>query len=178
MTPAFNAAGSSPPLSKRLLLTGAATAPYSPSTTDTVAGLSSPDFLNTYGSHPPSNVQQNILTETAFLFIWMGVLMLIFLICATRTNAVYVAIFTTLTLVFVFLSGAYWRLAVADAIVGNRLIVVRPSLLPVACAMANTDGMYRQPVLHCSWRACWVSISWWRSCLIRWGFLCVCLLGI
>lgn len=54
----------------------------------------------------------------------MGVLMLIFLACATRTNAVYVAIFTTLTLVFGYLSGAYWRLAVADALVGNRLVVV------------------------------------------------------
>ncbi|GAQ05462.1 protein alcS [Aspergillus lentulus] len=99
MTPAFNAA-----------------APYSTSAADTVAGLSSPDFLNTY----------------AFLFIWMGVLMLIFLICATRTNAVYVLIFTTLTLVFVFLSGAYWRLAVADALVGNRLIVAAGASLFVA----------------------------------------------
>ncbi|PKX90437.1 transcriptional activator of ethanol catabolism AlcS [Aspergillus novofumigatus IBT 16806] len=99
MTPAFNAAG-----------------PYSTSATDTVAGLSSPDFLNTY----------------AFLFIWMGVLMLIFLICATRTNAVYVAIFMTLTLVFAFLSGAYWRLAVADAFVGNRLIVAAGASLFVA----------------------------------------------
>jgi hypothetical protein len=62
----------------------------------------------------------------------MGVLMLIFLICATRINAVYVVIFATLTLVFVFLSAAYWRLAVADALVGNRLIVVCLSL-PVIC---------------------------------------------
>lgn len=57
----------------------------------------------------------------------MGILMLIFLICATRTNAVYVLIFVTLILVFVFLSAAYWRLAVADTVVGNRLIVVRLS---------------------------------------------------
>jgi cell division protein FtsW (lipid II flippase) len=78
-------------------------------------------------SASPSNVKRNILTEPAFLFIWMGVLMLIFLTCATRTNALYVAIFTTLTLVFVFLAGAYWRLAVADALVGNRLVVVCPS---------------------------------------------------
>ncbi|EAW20839.1 transcriptional activator of ethanol catabolism AlcS [Aspergillus fischeri NRRL 181] len=70
--------------------------------------------------------------EPAFLFIWMGVLMLIFLICATRTNAVYVAIFTTLTLVFIFLTGAYWRLAVADALVGNRLIVAAGASLFVA----------------------------------------------
>jgi succinate-acetate transporter protein len=62
----------------------------------------------------------------------MGVLMLIFLICATRINAVYVVIFATLTLVFVFLSAAYWRLAVADALVGNRLIVAAGASLFVA----------------------------------------------
>ncbi|RLM00422.1 hypothetical protein CFD26_108652 [Aspergillus turcosus] len=99
MTPAFNAA-----------------APYSTSATDTVAGLSSPDFMNTY----------------AFLFIAMGILMFIFLICATRTNAVYVLIFVTLTLVFIFLTAAYWRLAVADTVAGNRLIVGAGASLFVA----------------------------------------------
>lgn len=127
MTPAFNAAGSSPPLLILLLLTGSATSP----------------LLNLrcrYSSRPqqsrlskyirfatPIQRPTEVSNKSAFLFIWMGVLMLIFLICATRTNAVYVLIFTTLTLVFVFLSGAYWRLAVADALVGNRLIVVCPS---------------------------------------------------
>jgi hypothetical protein len=52
--------------------------------------------------------------------------MLIFLICATRTNVVYVLIFATLTLVFGFLAAGYWCLAEADTLVGNRLIVVRP----------------------------------------------------
>nr|DAA06456.1 TPA_inf: GPR1/FUN34/YaaH-class plasma membrane protein [Aspergillus clavatus] len=90
MLPAFNAA-----------------APYSASTTDTVAGLAAPGFLNTY----------------AFLFISMAVLMVIFMICATRTNVVYVVIFATLIIVFVLLSGAYWRLGVADATAGNRMVV-------------------------------------------------------
>ncbi|KAE8349875.1 GPR1/FUN34/yaaH family-domain-containing protein [Aspergillus coremiiformis] len=99
LTPAFNAA-----------------APYSASTTNTIEGLHSPEFLNTY----------------AFLFITMAVLVIIYLICATRTNLVYVLIFAALTLVFVFLAAAYWRLADADAVVGNRLVVGAGAALFVA----------------------------------------------
>ncbi|ODM14441.1 Protein alcS [Aspergillus cristatus] len=90
MIPAFNAA-----------------APYSPSTTDTGAGLLSTGFMNTY----------------AFLFISMAVLMLIFMICATRTNVVYTLIFLSLLLVFLLLSSAYWRLGLGDAVVGNRCVI-------------------------------------------------------
>ncbi|KAJ5350818.1 GPR1/FUN34/YaaH-class plasma membrane protein [Penicillium brevicompactum] len=90
MTPAFNSA-----------------APYSPSTMDTLAGLHSPGFLNTF----------------AFFFLFMGLLMLIYALCATRTNAVYVAIFTSLILVFTLLAAAYWKLGKEDAVAGNRLTV-------------------------------------------------------
>lgn len=54
----------------------------------------------------------------------MGLLMLIYAICATRTNAVYVVIFTTLIVVFSLLAAAYWRLAQGNVEVGNRLAVV------------------------------------------------------
>lgn len=63
---------------------------------------------------------------TAFFYLSMAILMIIFLICATRTNAVFVLIFAALTMVFLLLTGAYWRLAVADSLVGNRLVVVSP----------------------------------------------------
>lgn len=53
----------------------------------------------------------------------MGLLMLIYALCATRTNAVYVAIFTSLILVFTLLAAAYWKLGMEDAIAGNRLTV-------------------------------------------------------
>jgi len=89
MIPAFNAA-----------------APYSASTTDTVAGLSSAGFMNTY----------------AFLFITMAVLMLIFMICATRTNIVYTLIFLTLLVVFLLLSSAYWLLAEGNSAGGSRCV--------------------------------------------------------
>ena len=54
----------------------------------------------------------------------MGLLMLIYALCATRTNAVYVAIFTSLILVFTLLAAAYWKLGKEDAVAGNRLTVV------------------------------------------------------
>ncbi|KAL4780178.1 GPR1/FUN34/yaaH family-domain-containing protein [Aspergillus varians] len=89
MIPAFNASAS-----------------FSSSGTDTVAGLSSAGFLNTY----------------AFLFVTMAILMLIFLICATRTNVVYTLIFLSLFLVFVLLTTGYWRLGAGAADVGNKCI--------------------------------------------------------
>ncbi|CAI7580300.1 unnamed protein product [Penicillium pancosmium] len=52
----------------------------------------------------------------------MAVLMLIFMICATRTNIVYTLIFLSLLLVFLLLSSAYWRLAEGDAAVGDRCV--------------------------------------------------------
>lgn len=89
MIPAFNAA-----------------APYSTSSTDTVAGLSSPEFMNTF----------------AFLFLTMAVLMIIFMICATRTNIVYTLIFLTLIIVFVLLTAGYWQLADGNSSAGGRCI--------------------------------------------------------
>ncbi|UDD57220.1 hypothetical protein AFCA_004728 [Aspergillus flavus] len=93
-----------------------AAAPYSTSTTNTMEGLQSPEFLNTY----------------AFLFIAMAILVTIYMICATRTNLVYVLIFAALILVFVCLAAAYWRLADGDTVVGNRLVVGAGAALFVA----------------------------------------------
>lgn len=81
-------------------------APYSSSTTDTAAGLASTSFMNTY----------------AFLFITMAVLMLIFMICATRTNVVYTLIFLSLLLVFLLLTAAYWQLGQENAAIGDRCV--------------------------------------------------------
>lgn len=43
----------------------------------------------------------------------MGVLCLIYLICALRTNIVFVMIFLTLVPAFACLAGAYWHLGLA-----------------------------------------------------------------
>lgn len=54
----------------------------------------------------------------------MGLLMLIYAVCATRTNLVYVLIFTSLIVVFSLLAATYWKLGQEDEVTGNRLTVV------------------------------------------------------
>lgn len=61
----------------------------------------------------------------------MAVLMLIFTICATRTNVVYTLIFLSLFMVFIMLSSAYWRMGLGDLKVGGQCVVVRVQLDPL-----------------------------------------------
>ena len=61
----------------------------------------------------------------------MGVLSFIFLICAFRTNVVFVMIFFSLTFCFLMITAAFW--ALADDFTGNaklaqKLLVVCPLL--------------------------------------------------
>ncbi|KAJ6014257.1 hypothetical protein N7540_008848 [Penicillium herquei] len=80
-------------------------APYSSTGTNNLAGLHSPGFANTF----------------AFFFVFMALLMLIYTVCATRTNLVYVVIFLCLILNFSLLAGAYWELGMENEVMGNRL---------------------------------------------------------
>lgn len=50
-----------------------------------------------------------------FFLVYMGLLCLIYLICALRTNAIFVGIFFTLVLAFACLAGSYWQLAKGHA---------------------------------------------------------------
>jgi uncharacterized protein len=71
-----------------------------------------------------------ILTHIpAFLFLTMAILMLIFMICATRTNIVYTLIFLSLIVVFLLLTAGYWQSAEGNAATGGRCIVVSSSPL-------------------------------------------------
>jgi succinate-acetate transporter protein len=54
----------------------------------------------------------------------MAVLMLIFMICATRINVVYTLIFLSLLLVFLLLSSAYWQLGQGNTSIGDRCVKV------------------------------------------------------
>ena len=45
----------------------------------------------------------------------MGLLSLIYLICALRTNLIFVASFTALTLLFAVLTGSYWNSALGNS---------------------------------------------------------------
>lgn len=54
----------------------------------------------------------------------MGLLSFMYLVCALRTNIVFVAIFTGLTMVFLLLTGSYWSLASGNMDMANSLQVV------------------------------------------------------
>lgn len=58
----------------------------------------------------------------------MGLLAVVYLICALRTNVVFVIIFFTLIPAFALLTGAFWVLAedyTGNADLANKLFVVR-----------------------------------------------------
>ncbi|KAJ5742510.1 uncharacterized protein N7511_011529 [Penicillium nucicola] len=84
-----------------------AAAPYSSTTTNTLAGLHSPGFVNSF----------------AFFYIFMGSLMLVYAVCATRANIVYFAMFATMVLVFSLFSASYWKAGQGDIVLANRLTV-------------------------------------------------------
>lgn len=71
----------------------------------------------------------------------MAVLMLIFMICATRTNLVYTLIFLSLLIVFLLLSSAYWTLGEGSAAVGARCVKVCHTLIqdyPICKVKSNS----------------------------------------
>ena len=63
----------------------------------------------------------------------MGLLCLIYLVAALRTNVVFVVIFATLVVAFGLLAGAYWQLAQANDAMGGQLIVVAGAFTFVTC---------------------------------------------
>ncbi len=55
----------------------------------------------------------------------MGIVTTIFLVCALRTNAVFMMVFVTLATGWYTLAASYWARAQGDADRGQRLEVVR-----------------------------------------------------
>jgi len=74
-------------------------------------------FYEAYGSYAPvgaTSPAEGLATvgftaSFAFFLVFMGLLCLIYLICALRTNVVFVVIFFTLVCAFGLLAGAYWQ---------------------------------------------------------------------
>ncbi|KAJ5937511.1 hypothetical protein N7454_003853 [Penicillium verhagenii] len=97
-------------------------APYSADGTNTLAGLHGAGFVDTF----------------AFFFVFMALLMLIYTVCATRTNLVFVLKFTSLVFVFSLLAAAYWKLGLKDEAAANRLTVGAG----VALFVATMLGLY------------------------------------
>ncbi|KAI1855382.1 hypothetical protein JX265_006476 [Neoarthrinium moseri] len=79
---------------------------------------------------------QGFNASFGFFILSMTMLCFVFLICALRTNIVYVIIFTTLTLTAGFITGAYWAMAAdyaANAAFAERLLVAAG-----ACSFVTT----------------------------------------
>lgn len=76
----------------------------------------------------------------------MAVLMLIFMVCATRINVVYTLIFLSLLLVFLLLSAAYWQLGQGNAAIGDRCVKV--SIIPILL-ISRLFGLDSDSVFPC-----------------------------
>ena len=59
-----------------------------------------------------------------FFLLFMGLLSLIYLVCALRTNLVFVAIFLGLFMTFVLLAASYWHHSIGHHGLGGELQVV------------------------------------------------------
>jgi len=94
-----------------------ATSDYSPDPTKPYLGASSPSFYASF----------------AYFLLFMGLLCLIYLVAALRTNVVFVVIFTTLVIAFCLLAGAFWQLALANSAQGSQLLVVAGAFAFIAC---------------------------------------------
>ena len=115
LTPAFNAYGE-----------------YATDPNNIATGLTSPGFHASFGKgNPPFPLFNPIfpplltilLTIVGFFLLFMGLLSLIYLICALRTNLVFVAIFLGLLLTFVVLTASYWHLALGHSEMAAKLQV-------------------------------------------------------
>ncbi|KAL9132392.1 MAG: hypothetical protein Q9175_006434 [Cornicularia normoerica] len=95
----------------------------------TLGSTLTPSF-NAYGAYAanPNQPAQGLTSpgfhaSFGFFLLFMGLLSLIYLICALRTNLVFVAIFLGLLLTFVILTGAYWHTALGHTEMAERLQV-------------------------------------------------------
>ena len=103
-------------------------------------GLTSGDFHASFG----------------FFLLFMGLLSLVYLICALRTNVIFVAIFLGLFLTFVLLAASYWHLADGHPVASAQLQVASGAFGFMACMagwwiflaqmLASVDFPYPLPV--------------------------------
>lgn len=86
----------------------AAFAPYAPAGADPALGLES----------------RNYNANTAFVFLWMTVLTLLFLVCSLRTNAVFVVVFAALAATLSSLTASYFLLSAAAPIRSGGTVIL------------------------------------------------------
>ncbi|KKA25567.1 Transcriptional activator of ethanol catabolism AlcS [Rasamsonia emersonii CBS 393.64] len=120
-------------------------------------GITMTPFYNAAGAYDPSNpANPGFHTSFAFIYVFMGLLCLIYLICGIRTNVVFEIIFLTLTLGFCLLAGSYWQLAALNSTLADNLQIAGGASFFVACLagwylffvqmLASVDFPYTLPV--------------------------------
>ena len=107
------------------------------STTEVAAeGLTTVGFNASFGKPPATPCTTHVADiSSAFFQLWMGVLCFVYMICALRTNIVFVGIFATLVPAFGCLAGAYWHLAQGNAAMATTLQVAAGAFCFVTCML-------------------------------------------
>ncbi|EMC93359.1 hypothetical protein BAUCODRAFT_133301 [Baudoinia panamericana UAMH 10762] len=123
-------------------------------------------WFNAYGAFSTTGVPAQGLEEPgfyasfAFFHVFMGVLCFIYMICALRTNVIFLLIFAFLVPAFGCLAGAYWQIAKGNMALGAQLTVVAGALTFVvdllgwwifaAIMLAALDFPFQIPVFDIS----------------------------
>lgn len=81
--------------------------------------------------------------QPGFFLLFMGLLCLLYLICALRTNIVFVTIFFGLFFTFVLLTSSYWQGAIGHATAAANLQIASGAFAFLACLA----GWYVAPAL-------------------------------
>jgi succinate-acetate transporter protein len=107
-----------------------ASAAYTEGLTGTAEAAAEAEFLSSFGEHLPylllliTIVSANFLPQ-AFFILCMGILTLMYLICALRINLVFVIIFLFLDIAFFLLAAAYWLIAQGNTDLASKVEIVR-----------------------------------------------------
>lgn len=98
-------------------------------------------FYNAYGAYSTTDNPADGLKTVgfnasfAFFLLWMGILCFIYLICALRTNVVFVGIFFCLVPTFGCLAGAFWKLAEGSAETAKACVIAGGAFGFVTCVL-------------------------------------------
>ncbi|KAI4245984.1 MAG: hypothetical protein L6R40_002200 [Gallowayella cf. fulva] len=120
-------------------------------------------FYNAYGAYSsdPTKPYEGLASEGfhasyGFFLLFMGLLSLLYLICALRTNIVFVTIFFGLFFTFVLLTGSYWQIAIGHAAAAANLQIASGAFAFLACLagwwiffaqmLASVDFPFQLPV--------------------------------
>ena len=97
-------------------------------------------WFNAYGAYDPSDPaagasNAEFAASFAFFDVYMGLLCLIYAVCALRTNIVFVGIFVVLVPTFGCFAGAFWQLALGNTSSFNTLLNAAGGLAFVVCLL-------------------------------------------